>query len=73
VRVPLALVSDIHGNDVALQAVVRELERLGVERAICLGDVAEGGPQPAEVLNRLARLGWPVILGNEDAFLQSES
>jgi len=31
--------------------------------------VAEGGPQPAEVLDRLARLGWPVILGNADAFL----
>jgi predicted phosphodiesterase len=67
--VPLALVSDIHGNDVALAAVVAELERLGIERVVCLGDVAQGGPQPAEVLDRLARLGWPVILGNADAFL----
>jgi len=45
--VPLALVSDIHGNDVALAAVVAELERLGIERAICLGDAVQGGPQPA--------------------------
>ena len=67
--VPLALVSDIHGNDVALAAVVAELERLGIERTVCLGDVAQGGPQPAEVLDRLAALGWPVILGNADAFL----
>jgi predicted phosphodiesterase len=67
--VPLALVSDIHGNDLALAAVVAELERLGVEQVVCLGDVAEGGSQPAEVLDRLARLGWPVILGNADAFL----
>lgn len=66
---PLALVSDIHGNDLALAAVVAELERLGVEQVVCLGDVAEGGSQPAEVLDRLARLGWPVILGNADAFL----
>ena len=66
---PLALVSDIHGNDLALAAVVAELERLDVEQVVCLGDVAQGGSQPAEVLDRLARLGWPVILGNADAFL----
>jgi len=66
---PLALVSDIHGNDAALAAVVAELERLRIERVVCLGDVAQGGPQPAEVLDRLAALGWPVILGNADAFL----
>jgi len=69
VRVPLALVSDIHGNDAALAAVVAELERLRIERVVCLGDVAQGGPQPAEVLDRLTALGWPVILGNADAFL----
>ena len=44
---PLALVSDIHGNDVALAAVVAELERLGTTRVICLGDAVQGGPQPA--------------------------
>jgi predicted phosphodiesterase len=67
--VPLALVSDIHGNDVALAAVVAELARLGVERVVCLGDVVQGGPQPAEVLDALAALGWPVVLGNSDDFL----
>jgi predicted phosphodiesterase len=67
--VPLALVSDIHGNDTALGAVVDELERLGIERVVCLGDAVQGGPQPMEVLDRLAGLGWPVILGNADAFL----
>ena len=68
-RVPLALVSDIHGNDAALAAVVAELGRLGVEQVVCLGDVAQRGPKPAEVLDRLRALGWPVILGNADAFL----
>jgi predicted phosphodiesterase len=67
--VPLALVSDIHGNDVALAAVVAELARLGIERVVCLGDVVQGGPQPAEVLDALAALGWPVVLGNSDDFL----
>jgi predicted phosphodiesterase len=67
--VPLALVSDIHGNDDALAAVVADLERLGVTRVVCLGDAVQGGPQPREVLDRLEALGWPVILGNADDFL----
>jgi predicted phosphodiesterase len=69
VTVPLALVSDIHGNDAALATVVADLERLGITDVVCLGDVAQGGPEPADVLDRLAVLGWPVILGNDDAFL----
>lgn len=65
----LALVSDAHGNDRALAAVVEALGRLGVERAVCLGDMAQAGDEPREVLDRLAALGWPVILGNADDFL----
>jgi putative phosphoesterase len=67
--VPLALVSDIHGSDDALAAVVAELEQLGIDRVVCLGDAVQGGDQPREVLDRLAVLGWPVVLGNADAFL----
>jgi predicted phosphodiesterase len=69
VAVPLALVSDIHGSDDALAAVVAELEQLGIDRVVCLGDAVQGGDQPREVLDRLAALGWPVVLGNADAFL----
>lgn len=65
----LALVSDAHGNDRALAAVVAELGRLGVEQAVCLGDMVQGGDEPRAVLERLAALGWPVILGNADDFL----
>jgi predicted phosphodiesterase len=69
VTVPLALVSDIHGNDTALTAVVAELDRLGIERVVCLGDAVQGGDEPREVLDRLRSRGWPVILGNADAFV----
>jgi predicted phosphodiesterase len=68
---PFALASDVHGNCVALDAVLADLERLGVDSGIFLGDVVQGGPQPAEVLARLQKLGWPVILGNADDFLLS--
>lgn len=66
---PLALVSDAHGNDRALAAVVGELDRLGVGQAVFLGDMVQGGDEPREVLDRLAALGWPVVIGNADDFL----
>jgi predicted phosphodiesterase len=67
--VPLALVSDIHGSDDAFAAVLAELAERGIDRGVCLGDAVQGGDQPREVLDRLASLGWPVVLGNADAFL----
>ena len=46
---PLGLVSDIHGNDRALAAVVAEFGRHGVEEVVCLGDAVQGGDEPREV------------------------
>jgi predicted phosphodiesterase len=37
----IALISDIHANEVALRAVLAEIHRTGVDQVICLGDVAE--------------------------------
>ncbi|HEY5058397.1 MAG TPA: metallophosphoesterase family protein [Gaiellaceae bacterium] len=62
----LGLISDLHGNLPALEAVLGELERDGVERIVCLGDVAVG-PQPSETLNRIRAVGCPVVMGNWDA------
>ena len=46
----LGLISDLHGNLPALEAVLGELEREGVERIVCLGDVAVGPLPSAERL-----------------------
>jgi predicted phosphodiesterase len=67
--VRLALVSDQHGNYVAFRAALDDVEGLGVEEIVCLGDVAQGGTQPAETLDLLAALGCETVLGNADAFL----
>lgn len=64
-----ALVSDAHGNAIALDAVVSELDREGIDRVVCLGDMLQGGAQPVECLARLRERRWPVVLGNADAFL----
>jgi predicted phosphodiesterase len=71
--VAYALLSDIHGNAPALEAVLAELAAFGIDDGIVLGDVAQGGDEPTAVLDRLAELGWPVILGNADAWLLDAS
>lgn len=65
----LALISDVHGNDVAFRTVVEDIQRIGVDAVVSLGDVAQGGPQPAETLDRLQSLGCRAVMGNSDAFL----
>jgi predicted phosphodiesterase len=67
--VRIALLSDQHGNDVAFQAALEDVERIGIDEAVCLGDVVQGGTQPGETLDRLAALGCETVLGNADAFL----
>jgi predicted phosphodiesterase len=62
----IALISDIHGNAVFLQAVLADIAQRGVERVICLGDVALMGPQPREVMALLQAHHCPCILGNHD-------
>lgn len=63
----VALLADIHGNLLALNAVLEELEQQDVDRIICLGDVAVG-PEPAETLERIRSLECPVLMGNWDAW-----
>ncbi len=60
----LGLISDIHSNLVALEAVLAELD--GIDRLLCLGDVVDLGPQPAETVARLQHVGAEMIRGNHD-------
>ena len=65
----LALISDIHGNGVALDAVLADVARAEVDELICLGDIAAGGPQPREVIGRLRELGCRTVRGNAESWL----
>jgi predicted phosphodiesterase len=67
--VRVALFSDVHGNGVAFRSMLADLAAQDVERIVCLGDHAQGGPQPAESLEHLRELGCPVVMGNSDHFL----
>jgi len=65
----VGLISDIHGNAVALDAVLADIANRDIDEIICLGDVAAGGPQPREVIARLRELGCRVVRGNADGWL----
>jgi putative phosphoesterase len=65
----IGLVSDVHGNDVALAAVVGDLELLSPDVIVSLGDVAQGGAEPAAALERVRSLGARTVMGNSDDFL----
>ncbi|HEX9388863.1 MAG TPA: metallophosphoesterase family protein [Anaerolineales bacterium] len=67
----VAVISDMHGNDIAFEAVEADIQNQKVDQIVCLGDAIQGGPQPAEVLQRLRRLNCPVVIGNADAWLVS--
>jgi predicted phosphodiesterase len=70
--VRIGLIADIHGNLVALDAVLAELDRTGVDHIVCLGDLAVLGPQPAEVIDRIRERGIPTVCGNTDAWLVTD-
>jgi predicted phosphodiesterase len=65
----VALLSDIHGNDVAFRAALADATRHGVDQIVCLGDVATMGPNPQGTVELLFELNCLCIMGNHDAFL----
>ena len=65
----IAILSDIHGNLVALKAVLQDIERRKVDQGVYLGDLAATGPQPCEVIELIQTMKWPCVMGNTDETL----
>ena len=69
----IAIISDIHGNDIAFAAVMADLHAQAaispIDQMVCNGDAIQGGPQPAQVAEHLRALACPVVMGNADAFV----
>ena len=61
-----AVFSDVHGNLPALEAILADIERRGVARTICLGDLVGYGPSPNEVALLVRDRGIPSLMGNYD-------
>lgn len=64
----IGLISDIHGNLPALEAVLEKLDEEAVDQLVFLGDVAVG-PWPSDTVKRLATLDCSTIMGNWDAWM----
>lgn len=65
----LAILSDIHGNLPALEAVLSDLENYEVHHVIVPGDVISFGPFSRQVAELVIERGWSVIRGNNEFFL----
>lgn len=68
----VAIISDIHSNEEALNAVLQDIQSLGIAEIYCLGDLVGYGPAPADVVDRAAE--WKIVLmGNHDEAVLKEA
>ncbi|MBN1766084.1 MAG: metallophosphoesterase family protein, partial [Sedimentisphaerales bacterium] len=61
-----AIISDIHSNLTALQAVLDDIDQKGIKEIFCLGDIVGYGPEPKECLDLIIDRQIVSIMGNHD-------
>lgn len=65
----IAIVSDVHGNRSAFDAVLADLRQTSPDLILHGGDLAQGGSSSAEIVDRIRDLGWQGVAGNTDELL----
>lgn len=65
----VAIVSDIHGNRTAFEAVLADLRLTSPDLILHGGDLADNGSSPVEIVDRIRDLGWQGVAGNTDEML----
>lgn len=68
----IAVISDIHGNREALNAVIAKIDSLAVDSIYCLGDIVGYGPNPNECVELIRSRAIPAIVGNHDKAVTGE-
>jgi putative phosphoesterase len=68
-KMRIAILSDIHGNRRAFQAVLADLQQVAPDLVVHGGDLAAGGAHPADIIDQVRLLGWPGVCGNTDEML----
>ncbi|WP_432663872.1 metallophosphoesterase family protein [Wukongibacter baidiensis] len=69
----IALISDIHGNLIALREVLLDIENRNIDSMYCLGDLVGYGPFPNEVIDVMKEKGIPTVQGNYDEKVTKDS
>ncbi len=64
-----AVLSDVHGNRLALEAVLEDVDLHSVDAVLCLGDHVSGPLDPAGAADRLMQISGPIIAGNHDRWV----
>jgi len=65
----IAVVSDIHGNRTAFEAVLADLRRTSPDLVLHGGDLADSGSSATEIVDQIQQLGWQGVMGNTDEML----
>ena len=65
----IAVISDIHGNRLALEAVLEDIERHGVDMTLNLGDLVSGPLEPGRTADLLLECDFPTVRGNHERVL----
>lgn len=68
----IAVLSDIHGNLEALQAVIADMQEKNIGQVVCLGDLVGYGPDPESVVSEVRQRGYAAVCGNHEAALAAE-
>ncbi len=68
----IAIVSDIHGNLMALDAVMTDMESQSPDEVWCGGDLGWGGPWASECIQRVREAGWTTVKGNTDVWITGD-
>jgi putative phosphoesterase len=64
-----AILSDIHGNLTAFEAVLAHIKQTSPDLVLQGGDLADPGSSPIEIIDRIRHLGWHGVMGNTDEML----
>ncbi|HTF71828.1 MAG TPA: metallophosphoesterase family protein [Edaphobacter sp.] len=65
----VAIVSDIHGNLTAFEAVLADIRQCSPDLVLHGGDLADSGSSPIEIIDQIRSLGWQGVMGNTDEML----
>ena len=67
-----AIISDIHSNQMALEAVLADIERQGIEEVVCLGDVIGYGARPARCVDYARKFSWSLRGNHEEGLIDAD-
>jgi protein phosphatase len=65
----IAIISDIHGNTTALDAVFASIDKKGINKIFCLGDLVGKGPESDVVIDKIRERCEVVVMGNWDELI----